>query len=104
MITVNNIFLDTEGKAFRVLWVSPDGTYLYFYDLESEKFPQKMFTEDLESQIAEGVYTIAKEDVFLNMTHEKDIPEKDILQRNMIWEKLKDLLSPENEPDIYERA
>ena len=37
MITVNNIFLDTEGKAFRVLWVSPDGTYLYFYDLEKDE-------------------------------------------------------------------
>lgn len=103
MISVNSIVCLGEEQVFRVLWISPDNEFAYVYDIQNESLPQKVMIEELKIRISDGTCVLKDSDDFLIAVSEDVISERDKQHRDLIWEKLKDLLSPQNEPGIYER-
>lgn len=95
---------DDSELIERVLWLDPDNTIAYMYDIyANEGFPELRKVKDVEEALLVGEATKLFDDPHQRLIREEDINEKNCSIRDKAWEIIEGIIAPENEPDIYKR-
>lgn len=102
MISVNDIvhFFQTDN-VYRVLWISSDGKDTYVIRMDGNDLPVPIPMDELISRMEEPEVQYVDTGDSYRFVPESDISEKDRLFRDTLWQKVGELLAPENEPDIF---
>lgn len=101
-ICINKLISDLEtGAQYLVLWLAPDNSYGYWYDLNSgSRKPAKFELGNILS--AESSLRYEMSDYQLpNSRSENNIPETEKAHRDRLWSMMQAVV--ESEPEIYER-
>lgn len=100
MIYVNDVFRLENGQYERLLWT--DGTVGYFINIFNEKaFPVRKSILELENEIDKNQAVRVDIDPAIRVYSEETIPEKHKAIRDKVWEFMKELTAPDNEPQIF---
>ena len=97
-LCVNQIYRDiSTNERFRTLWLSPDRSRMYVYQLGSEKgFPVSEDPETISEGIERGLYELVEDETSFGIPTPED--EK---RRDEIWGMMGEAL--QNEPSIFEK-
>lgn len=88
----------------RILWIEPDGFILYTIDAFSKQgLPVSKKISDVLSAIEAGDAVKQEDDSLIRVIGEDSIKDADKIKRDKAWSIIADIVSFENEPDIYER-
>jgi len=103
LIAINDVlFFRAEDKEYRVLWVSGDLQYVSLIALSGDSLPESRSFLELKEHFKSGAVERRINDSSMNSISEKDIPERDKLFRNNVWDLIEPLVT--NEPSIFEKA
>lgn len=100
MVCVNDIIKWSDEITERLLW--SDGVSGYLTDIFSKTgTPIFRTIAEIENAIREHHAIRVEKDPFLITYKEDDIPDKYKKMRNLAWDVIQELVSPQNEPQIY---
>lgn len=111
ILTVNTLFRNvgeaSDGSSsdiFRILYINGTDDSAFVIEIYSKKalpifYRRSVILEDLELSRAE----IIKDDPWLKIIKEADLPEKHKILRNKAWNTIGDLVSAVNEPSIFDQ-
>jgi len=99
-LTINLLLKSTESKQlFRILWISVEHKEVCIFNCETQEMPKFIPYEELQKQIAEGIYSIQKSDPFIYVESEAELSENKRKSRNAIWNIMQSAIT--KEPEIY---
>jgi hypothetical protein len=101
MVSVNSVLHNKdENRNYRILWLSSQADLAYLFELTAENMPFAVSFHQLTQQISDGIFEEVL-DKYPRSILENDIPEKEKVFRDEIWEMISALVV--QEPEIYMR-
>ncbi len=99
-ISVNMLLRANDDEHLhRVLWISDDRHYLYWFDITAMSMPERLLYDDLERRITNGSLSIHECDPYVKLVVEESLSDKERAVRDGIWNLVSVMIS--SEPDIY---
>ncbi|WP_371365932.1 Transposon Tn7 transposition protein TnsB [Sporomusa rhizae] len=103
MLYANDIFKWADGTTERLLWT--DGEIGYFINVLANKgIPMKKTISEYLLGIEEQRVIKVEQDPMARSYPEDKIPDNYKMVRSSAWEVIQELVSPQNEPEIYHRS
>ncbi len=108
ILNVNELITWNPGQenehTERILWIEAGGFILYVIDaFSSQGLPISRKIKDVINAIESGDAVKREDDPLIRVPNENSIKESDKLKRDKAWSIIVDIVSYENEPDVYER-
>lgn len=98
-ISVNMLLKSNDDEHLhRILWLSDDRQYVYWFDITAMSMPELLLFEDLQRRITSDSLSIQEKDPYIKLIMET-ISEKERSIRDGIWNLISALVT--SEPDIY---
>lgn len=102
-LAVNAVLESTESKQlYRVLWISPERTETYIFNMETLEMPLLMPFGDLLQQVGNGIFAVSKADPYLTVIPERELTDTEKDTRDRIWAIMKDVVT--DEPRIFTKS
>jgi len=99
-LAVNGVLKAAEsGQLYRVLWISPERSKTYIFNMETLEMPYLTVYSDLQKQVTDGEFSIEETDPYLIIAMDYELSDKEIKVRDEIWEIMKTAVS--EEPRIF---
>ena len=105
-VTENSIIITElpDGALLRqrILWIDNDGHDCFLIDIDDKKaFPVYRTFPSINKGLEEREIFVELVDPFMKAIHEGEISDKHKRRRDKNWRYIKEAVSPENEPDIF---
>ena len=99
-LSVNTVLKSAESEQlYRVLWISPERTETYIFNMTTLEMPNLVTYTELQKQVGDGVFSVVESDPYLTIAADHELNGKERKVRDKIWEIMKDAVS--DEPRIF---